>query len=296
VLLLLVDTMLFVRTSAVLVGAFVVATHVVARVSRASSDTLTVMTFNIQHGITGSGKYDLQRAIAVIAKVQPDLVGLQEVTRNHPYYNCDDQPAKLAEGLKTLTGHTWSVAYEQEWFTPSVECQQSGRGDGKETEGLAFLAPAESIGATKMTSLPASRIAVAVRAPSVHGVTVVVTHLASGKQGAATRQKQVAALLPWAQKVGAPRVLIGDFNMKIDKEEIQPVTAEYRDAWDAGEQASVASGTAATHGENRIDFIFYQPDGLQLERVETIDTRTLFGSAASDHRPLVATFRVRPRS
>ena len=34
-----------------------------------------VMTFNIQHGIDGSHKYNLQRAIDAIAKVQPDLVG-----------------------------------------------------------------------------------------------------------------------------------------------------------------------------------------------------------------------------
>src|SRR5213076_625561 len=56
---------------------------------------VTVMTFNIQH------------AIDTIAKLQPELVGLQEVTRNHPYYNCDDQPAKIAEGLKAATGRAW---------------------------------------------------------------------------------------------------------------------------------------------------------------------------------------------
>jgi len=36
------------------------------------------MTFNIQHGIDGSSKYNLKRAIDVIAKIQPDIVGLQE--------------------------------------------------------------------------------------------------------------------------------------------------------------------------------------------------------------------------
>src|SRR4051812_9311362 len=50
---------------------------------------LKVMTFNIQHGIDGGDKYNLQRAIETIARVRPDIVGLQEVTRNHPSYNCD---------------------------------------------------------------------------------------------------------------------------------------------------------------------------------------------------------------
>ena len=46
---------------------------------------LKVMTFNIQHGIDGSLSYNLQRAIDAIAKIQPDLVALQEVPQNHPY-------------------------------------------------------------------------------------------------------------------------------------------------------------------------------------------------------------------
>ena len=141
-----------------------------------SPAALKVMTFNIQHGIDGTHKYNLQRAIDTIAKVQPDLVGLQEVTRNHPYYACDDQPARIAEGLKAATGRAWSVVYEQEWFTPNVECQQAGKGDGKETEGLAFLSPAP-LGEPSMTKLPASRIAMTVRLASAGGLPVTVTHL-----------------------------------------------------------------------------------------------------------------------
>src|SRR5579884_1975625 len=157
--------------------------------SPVDAPTLRVMTFNIQHGIDGSHKYNLQRAIDVIARVQPDIVGLQEVTRNHPYYNCDDQPAKIAAGLRTATGRPWAVAYEQEWFTPNVECRDSGRGDGKETEGLALLAPGDALGPTSTTALPVSRIAMAVRLPSAGGLPIVVTHLASGRQNADARRK-----------------------------------------------------------------------------------------------------------
>jgi endonuclease/exonuclease/phosphatase family metal-dependent hydrolase len=255
-----------------------------------TAGTLKVMTFNIQHGIDGSHKYNLQRAIDAIAKIQPDLVGLQEVTRNHPYYNCDDQPAKLAEGLKAATGRPWSVVYEQEWFTPNVECQQSGRGDGKETEGLAFLAPGP-LGPSSMTPLPVSRIALTVKWAAAGGLPVTVTHLASGKQNGPARGKEVEALLKWSQKLGASQIVLGDFNLKPEEPELQPIVTVFRDAWQIGAERRVASGTSGTHGDKRIDFVFFTGDALELAAVETVDTASWFGAPASDHRPLVATFR-----
>jgi endonuclease/exonuclease/phosphatase family metal-dependent hydrolase len=256
--------------------------------------TLKVMTFNIQHGIDGSHKYNLQRAIDVIAKIQPDIVGLQEVTRNHPYYNCDDQPAKIAQGLKAATGRAWSVAYEQEWFTPNVECQQNGRGDGKETEGLALLAPAP-LGPTSMTPLPVSRIAFAVKLQQAGGLPIVVTHLASGRGNSEARHKEIEALMTWTQKLGAAQILIGDFNAKPSDREIQPVLTMFQDAWQVGSQASMAVGSESTHGQNRIDYIFFRPEGLDLTGIQTVATAGWFTTEASDHKPLVATFRVKPR-
>src|SRR5579871_81230 len=247
---------------------------------RADTRVLRVMTFNIQHGIDGSHKYNLQRAIDVIARVQPDIVGLQEVTRNHPYYNCDDQPARIAAGLRSATGRPWAIAYEQEWFTPNVECRDSGRGDGKETEGLAFLAPVDALGPTKTTPLPVSRIALAVRLASAGGLPIVVTHLASGKQNGEARRKEIDALLHWTEALGPTAILMGDFNAPPDDEVMRPVLALFRDA-----------GGEATHGAQRIDYVLYRGPGLSLEKVEAVETASWFGAAASDHKPLLATFR-----
>src|SRR5574339_1043294 len=69
--------------------------------------TFTVMTFNIQHGLNGAGKYGLNYAVQTIAAIKPDLVGVQELTRNHPSYNCEDQPAKIADMLSSATGRSW---------------------------------------------------------------------------------------------------------------------------------------------------------------------------------------------
>src|SRR6478735_4671229 len=72
---------------------------------------VTVMTFNIQHGMTMRGRYDLQPAMDLIAKVSADVVGLQETTRNQPSDNGDDQPRRIDEGLTRATGRQWQHVY-----------------------------------------------------------------------------------------------------------------------------------------------------------------------------------------
>jgi endonuclease/exonuclease/phosphatase family metal-dependent hydrolase len=262
-----------------------------------SGPEFRVMTFNIAHGLNAKGEYDLKWTVDTIAKVQPDLVGLQELTRNHPYYQCQDQPAKIAEGLTERTGRRWSAVYHQEWFTPNVECQSSGRGDGRETEGLGFFAP-EPLAPPTTTQLWNGRIGLLVPLHRGRDIPIVVTHLAHGAQGFSDRMRQLDALLPWvnSQPGGNSRVLIGDFNLLPDGEEYQKIRgAGYRDAWLDAVAAGTARGRAdgITHKTVRIDYIFYSGDALELLWVDTIDTRTLIGVEASDHRPVVAAFRVR---
>jgi endonuclease/exonuclease/phosphatase family metal-dependent hydrolase len=257
---------------------------------------ITVMTFNVQHGMTGRGRYDLQRAIDLIAKVNPDVVGLEETTRNHPKYNCDDQPKRLAEGVSRATGREWHQVYQQEWFTPDVSCRDRGAGDGKETEGLTVLSP-HAIDKAAHTDLWNTRIGLAVRIAPARDIPIIVTHLASGTKGAEDRHKQVGPLLAWAQGLGTPRILMGDFNMPADAEELKPMLKEYRDGWTEASQANtargVANGSTRVKKQGRIDYILFTPDKtLTLDWFETVDSVKLIGEAPSDHQPVVAHFHI----
>jgi endonuclease/exonuclease/phosphatase family metal-dependent hydrolase len=255
-----------------------------------------VMTFNVQHGLNGAGKYDLNAAVQTIAKVNPDLVGVQELTRNHPSYNCDDQPAKIADALSAATGRRWSAMYQQEWFTPDRSCEQSGRGDGPETEGVGFFAP-DPLGAPTFTSLWNGRVGLMAMLRRGRDVPVVVTHLAQSQSGASDRMRQLEALLPWvAGQPGGARILIGDFNLWPDSEEYRKITsAQLRDAWADASARGVARGRVdgITHNTVRIDYVFYKSDALDLLWAETIDTRPLIGAEASDHNPVQAAFRAK---
>ena len=254
-----------------------------------------VMTFNIQHGIDGSERYHLQTAIDTIARINPDIVALVELTRNHPYYNCDDQPKLIAEGLTHATGRRWTAVYRQQWFTPNKECLQGGRGDAAETEGLGFLAP-EPLEPPKFIELWNSGLGLTVKTSRLPNVPITVTHLSAQAENAPSREKQLTKLVPWVEGLGKPQIFIGDFNAFPDSPEMRPVFAGYRDAW----ADAVAAGTARgrldgiTHGKHRIDYIFYVPGNhLELLWAENVDTVPLVGKEASDHRPQVAAFRIK---
>ena len=45
----------------------------------------------------------------------------------------------------------------------------------------------------------------------------------------------------------------------------------FRDAWRVGSEAGTASGREGTHGEKRIDFVFFKGDNLSLTGVQTVD-------------------------
>lgn len=261
----------------------------------------TVMTFNIQHGLNLAGRYGLAWSIDTVARLQPDIVGLQELTRNHPFYDCEDQPVVMAAGLSAATGRTWHAVYQQEWFTQIRDCPDSGRGDGPATEGLGFLAP-RPLAPPIFTTMHNGRIGLLTPLQvGGHQVPVVTTHLAhgSGAGPAAQRLRQLEPLLAWtlAQAGGGPIVLIGDFNHRPDAEEYARIRAAgFRDAWEDALAAGTARGRldGVTKGSSRLDYVFYIPAGvLDLLWIDNVDTRALTGTAASDHNPLLAAFTVR---
>ena len=256
-----------------------------------------VVTFNIYKGADNADDYDLHRTIDAIARIDANLVGVQEALRNHPQFNCDDQPAMIAEGLGRVTGKRWSHAYAKSWVTNNRDCMARGHGDDVASEGLAFFAP-ERIIATDLINLPESRVGLMARVASMPDVPVIVTHLAASRRNQGQRVNQLGMLLPWAAQQG-PGILMGDFNARPDAAELAPVTGQYRDSWleasSRGINKGVMSGSTRPSYESRIDYVLYAPDApLVLESVEVVNTAPTPGAVeVSDHRPVVATFRRR---
>ena len=255
--------------------------------------TFRVVTFNIYKGAGNDNQYNLQRTIEAIARLDADVVGVQEALRNHPQFNCDDQPALIAAGLRRLTGRRWSHTYAKSWITDNRECLDRGRGDDVATEGVALLTP-DRILATGHVALPESRVGLMARVASMPDVPVIITHLAAYRRNQSHRIRQIEALLPWAAQHG-PGILMGDLNAWPGTIELTPIQAQYRDAWadarERGLNTGVPSGSTRPGYESRIDFVFYAPESpLTLESVEVIDTSSGGSVEVSDHRPVSATF------
>jgi endonuclease/exonuclease/phosphatase family metal-dependent hydrolase len=251
---------------------------------------LRVATFNIQHGLNNDGAYDLQWAIRTIAALNPDIVGVQELTRNHPAYKCEDQPVKIAQGLSQATGRTWSYIYKAEWTTTVNDC----KGDTPETEGNGFFAPVP-ISEAGSVSMWNGRNGLKTM---VGSVAIVTTHLQSGKlpENSSDRMRQLGTLLPWTAQQGTPRILVCDCNANPESPEYGQLHAMYHDAWSDALAAGRAKGRmdGITHKSSRIDYVFFDPGAaLSLVSMENVETPSLVGLEASDHRPQLAVFSVR---
>jgi endonuclease/exonuclease/phosphatase family metal-dependent hydrolase len=255
-----------------------------------------VATFNIHKGADRRGHYDLERTIAVIQRLNVDVIGVQEAMRHHPDFTCDDQPARIAAGLRRRTGRPWTHVSAKAWMTSDRRCLTDGRGSDAASEDLAFIS-ASPIVASSVVRLSEGRVGLAVRVAAMPQVPVVVTHLAANRENQRHRVQELSVLLPWAERHG-PGLLIGDLNAQPDSQELRPVLARYHDAWALaaarGRIAGVRSGsTRPGRRVSRIDYVLYDPRlNLALDSVEIVDVSSdSEWGEVSDHHPVVAAFR-----
>lgn len=232
---------------------------------------LTVASYNIHRGVGLDGRRDLDRIAAVIAEIAPDVVGLQEVVRDGGGHG--DQAAYLAArlGMAAVMGPT--RAHGGGVYGNAVLTRLPVRGtaacdlsqDGREPRGCL-------------------RVDLGVNGRTLH---VFNCHLGLAPR---ERREQLALLAGFLRAPGAvqgPRVLVGDFN----EWHPGPITRELR-----LEFSSPMRRLARTHPALfplfRLDRIYWD---VELEGEAFHVHRSRRARVASDHLPVVARLRVRPR-
>lgn len=248
--------------------------------------TLKVLDWNTHYGVGTDGVYNLDRIATHIARFNPDVISLNEVTRRSHYNTSEDQIVRYVDLLRAKTGRTWYYYYRTD----------NGASTGV---GNAVLSR-YPIASTSYCQLSTRRVAVNA-AVTVNGrlVNVWSTHLDSST-GNSLRITEVRNLLACIGSFAEQRIVAGDFNAASSTTEIGLMNATFYDAW----AKAAANGAAVSYPGNtafgatrngRIDYVFYSKAAsyLVLQRAEVFDTRAANGVMPSDHKPLMATFAVR---
>lgn len=250
--------------------------------------TLRVLEYNVHHGGIGTdGKYDPNRIVDWIVKMNPDVVSLCEMEANDSYIK-GDGVALYQSLLEQKTGQTWYTLDIQDygdWTSAGIRNAIISRIPLVATHRFEF-----SVGKDRT----AGGVTI-----SVNGRTINVASTHLDPDSRSYRTTQAKELVPYLTGVSEDRILLGDFNDQPTQAPITAITGSYFDGWAEGVKAHLA--TAAPDNPNgytrnsRIDYVFYSrgESHLTLQSVQVVDTRDANGYMPSDHRPLLATFTVK---
>ncbi len=225
---------------------------------------ITVLCYNIRHGMGMDGKIDLQRTAAVIRSGNPDVAALQEVDRHTARSGNVDQAAELARltGMKHVFGR--SIDYE----------------DGDYGNAVLSRLP---IRASAVHPLPGQepRSLLEVTLAAGSGMFLFFdTHLDATRPEDLRKEaaEKIVALV--AKRGDQPALLAGDLNSVLERDALKVL----RTAWTIAGGDQERPTVPVESPRRQIDFILYRPEG----RWKTVEVRVLDEKVASDHRPIVA--------
>jgi endonuclease/exonuclease/phosphatase family metal-dependent hydrolase len=251
--------------------------------------SIRIMTYNIHRWAGRDQRMDIDRLAEVIAGVQADVVGLNEVL--HPVTTSERTYAPLAQLAERLG--MWYA------FGPSGWIDYGPGWQGPVGNALLSRYPLSDVTNTLLPRLPGTKqrslLCATLSNGPVRGFATFVTHLDHAFEG--TRLFQIRGVLRrmTQRSHGHPHFLMGDFNTpgfvgrrsgQVTAPVLQAMQAAgYRDAF-----KTVGEGHGRTFPSNsplvRIDFQFVPERWAQgLRKAETVDGRATHH--ASDHRPLL---------
>ncbi|MGQ9780435.1 MAG: endonuclease/exonuclease/phosphatase family protein [Bacillota bacterium] len=238
-----------------------------ARAHERQEIRLRVATFNIHHGANARDLPNLRAVAALIRRIEPEVIALQEVDRRFGLRSLwRDQAVWLAKALGMECV-----------FAATIDRRPRLPGHGE--YGLAVLSRLPILAADFLLlpgELEQRGVLLVWVQKEGEAFPVGCTHLGLSSED---RRRQVASLLRWLP--AHPGVLLlGDFNMEATAPALQEVAKNLLDLQAACGQGH--EGTYSHHGRPvRIDYLFAGPAWRPL-------VCRLVPSRASDHRPVVA--------
>ncbi len=251
-------------------------------------DELRILTFNIRYDEPSDGpnrwQYRFPIAARLIARLAPDVIGMQEPERD-----------QLADLDRALPGYgRFGVSRYGNDFEKFAPVYYRRETITVESTGVFWVSPTPDVPASMDWALhkPYAVNHGVLRHRSGLRFALFNTHFPYKPEQQEARRQAAGLLIERAAQSGLPVVITGDFNSPAGGEIHRQLTAAFADAW---LQAEVREGPADTMHRftgqpfpgSRIDWILTR--GLDSVRRADCITAHEDGRYPSDHFPVMAT-------
>lgn len=234
--------------------------------------TVRVLSFNILHGATTKGDFDLDKLASVINNVKPDLVALQEVD------------------FKTNRARKYDLATELGWRTKMAALFGKAMNFDGGAYGVGILSKNPII-ASNTLLLPSSpgkeprtSLEVLVELESGDTIRFVATHL-DHKNDSPDRINQVKTINKKFVQNDYPTILAGDLNDKPESKALSILKTYWTDSFGDKPEPTYSSDDP----RKKIDYIMYRP----VEKWEVIENKVICDEVASDHCVVLSVLRLK---
>jgi endonuclease/exonuclease/phosphatase family metal-dependent hydrolase len=228
-----------------------------------SSRIVRVLSFNILHGATTRGDFDLDRISAVISSANPDFVALQEVD------------------FKTNRARKYDLATELGYRTNLIPL--FGRAmeydDGEYGEGIlskhTFISTRNIALPYSTGNEPRAALEVISMIASKDTIAFIGTHLDHLKDEK-DRVSQAIKINKVFSRNKFPSILAGDLNATPDSRTIKILEEIWVPSYD---KENIQFTFPSNNPGKKIDYVMFYP----ADRWEVLETRVIQDSIASDH-------------
>ncbi len=224
--------------------------------------TVRILTFNIYHGATMKGDFDLDVLADVIKDVDPDLVAMQEVDFKTKRAKGYDLPTELGWRTKMAplfgrampySGGEYGEAILSKWSFISSRNIALPCLPGKEPRAALMVTTVTDFGDT---------------------ISFVATHL--DHEGPKSRIMQVEKINKVLANNRYPSILAGDLNDIPGSEVINILERHWTPTYD---RYNLDFTYPSTTPNRKIDYVMYSPK----ERWQVVKTEVICDSIATDH-------------
>jgi endonuclease/exonuclease/phosphatase family metal-dependent hydrolase len=233
--------------------------------------TIRVLTFNILHGATTKGDFDLDKLASVIKNANPDFVALQEV----------DFKTNRAKKYDLVTELGWRTKMAP-LFGIAMPFDGGGYGEGILTKN-PILASRNVALPHSPGNEPRSALEVIVELDSGDTICFVGTHL-EHQENSTDRIDQVQKLNKVFTNGKYPTILAGDLNATPESEPISLLKQYWTDSFGYKSEPTYSSDNPRI----KIDYILFLPK----EKWEVIENRIICDEVASDHCAVLSILRL----